>query len=142
MLDKDLVNTVLLNAALNQNTAGPLSYDVLLDLAEDIVTVQRHSVILDTAGRQRLILDRAMLIAQRASATLRVIRCIAPRALRLSRLTSREARPSQWTEDDTTESLEAQWYSHLPPDALTVSSTRPVEELLPEVLKFLSFKVQ
>jgi putative acetyltransferase len=136
VLDKDLVNTVLI-AAINQNKAGPLSYDVLLDLAEDMVAVQRHSVILDTAGRQPIILDRAIQITQKASATLRVIRLVAPHEVRLHRMAAREPRPSQWSADETTDIEEAQWYAHLPVDSLTISSVLPVEELLPSVLRFL-----
>jgi putative acetyltransferase len=137
VLDKDLVNTVLINAAINQNKAGPLSYEVLLDLAEDMVVVQRHSVILDTAGRQPIILDRALQITKKASAMLRVIHLVAPREVRLRRMAARESGPSQWSEDETTDIEEAQWYAHLPADRLTVSSTPPVEELLPSVLRFL-----
>jgi predicted kinase len=137
VLDKDRVNTVLINAAINQDKAGPLSYDVLLDLAEDMVAVQRHSVILDTAGRQPIILDRALQITTRASGTLRVIYLVAPREVRFRRMAARETRPSQWSEDETTDIEEAQWYAHLPADRLTISSTPPVEELLPSVLTFL-----
>jgi predicted kinase/ribosomal protein S18 acetylase RimI-like enzyme len=137
VLDKDLVNTALISAAINQSIAGPLSYDVLLDLAEDMVAVQRHSVILDTAGRQPIILDRALQITTKASAMLRVIRLAAPREVRLRRMAAREPLPSQWSEDETTDIDEAQWYAHLPPDSLTIFSTRPVEELLPGAVKFL-----
>jgi putative acetyltransferase len=137
VLDKDLVNTALINADINQNKAGPLSYDVLFDLAEDMVAVQRHSIILDTAGRQPIILNRALQIASRAAAILKVIRLVAPREVRLHRMTARVPGPSQWSEDETTDTEEAQWYAHLPADSLTISSTPPVEELLPSVLKFL-----
>jgi predicted kinase/GNAT superfamily N-acetyltransferase len=137
VLDKDRINTTLINAGLKQDAAGPMSYDVLLDLVEDMVAIQKHSVIIDTAGRQRVVLDRARTIAEQAGAALRVIRLIAPRTIRLSRMSSRESRASQWLEDDTTESEEAQWYRHLPPDTLIISSTVSLKELLPNVLDFI-----
>jgi predicted kinase len=98
---------------------------------------QGHSVILDTAGRQPIILDRAKLIALSGGADLRVIHLMAPFETRQSRLSSREARPSQWVEDQTTAAEEMEWYSHLPPDALAISSLRPLKEFLPDVLEFL-----
>jgi predicted kinase len=137
VLDKDLVNTVLISNGLGQNSAGPLSYDVLLQLADDMIAAQRHSVILDTAGRQPLILEHATQIAKRAPARLRVISLIAPREVRMQRMAAREARPSQWVEDETTDLEEAKWYSHLPADTLTISSVPPVPELLPKALEFL-----
>ena len=140
VLDKDRINTTLINAGLEQDAAGPMSYDVLLDLVEDMVAIQKHSVVIDTAGRQRVVLDRARTIAEQAGATLRVIRLTAPRAIRLNRMSSRESRASQWLKDDTTESEEAQWYEHLPPDTLIISSTVPLKELLPNVLDFICGK--
>jgi predicted kinase len=139
VLDKDLVNTVLLNGALPQESAGPLAYEVLLNLAADLVIVQGRSVILDTAGRQPIILDRAKQIADQAKASLRVIRLIVPHSVRRERMAVREALPSQWTEDETTEADEAIWYSHLPADTLTLSSLGTVEELMPNVLESLLF---
>ena len=137
VLDKDRINAILLHTHFCQSSVGPLSYDVLLDLAEDMVANQGHSVILDTAGRQPIIFDRARFITQCAGAALRVIHLKAPFEIRQNRLSSREARPSQWVADQTTDAEEAEWYSHLPPDTLVMSSLRPVKEYLPDVLAFL-----
>lgn len=66
VLDKDLIDSVLLNGALQQDRASPLAYEVLLRLADDLVAVQHRSVILDTAGRQPIVLDRASQIARKS----------------------------------------------------------------------------
>src|SRR5437016_3411689 len=52
VLDKDILNADLLNAGLQQAQAGPLAYEMMFSLARDLVIRQRHSVIMDTAGRQ------------------------------------------------------------------------------------------
>ena len=137
VLDKDLVHTTLLNSSMSQDAAGPLAYTLLLDLASDLVATQQRSVILDTAGRQPIILERATQIAEEADASLRVIRLFAPHAIRLERMKTREARASQWTEDATSDTEEAAWYAHLPADTLTVSSAGPVAELLATLLRFV-----
>lgn len=137
VLDKDVLNTVLLNAGLTQAQAGPLAYDLVLALAESLVVQQRQSIILDTAGRHAIILARAGAIMRAGSGRLRVIRCVAPFAERQARLHTRRAGPSQWTQDQTTAEQEAAWYVHLPPDTLIVTSDRPVEELLTLVVPFV-----
>ena len=72
VLDKYLFNVQLLNAGLSQSQAGTLAYELMFRLARDLVIQQRHSVILDTAGRQPRILQQARLIARDAPARLRL----------------------------------------------------------------------
>jgi predicted kinase len=137
VLDKDILNTVLLAAQLRQAQAGPLAYELVLAFAHALVVQHRQSIILDTAGRQPVILARSRAIAQEASGRLKVLRCVAPPAVRQARLQQRTAVPSQWTHDQTTPEQEAAWYSHLPADTLIVTSDHPIEELLPVILTFL-----
>jgi predicted kinase len=137
VLDKDLLNTVLLNALLDQAQAGPLAYDLLLNLGHDLVVHQQQSIILDTAGRQSFILERAKAITHQAHARLKVIYCVAPHTVRAERLTNRIARPSQWIADHATDSEQEHWYAHLPPETLVVSSVQPLEDTLSTALLFL-----
>src|SRR5438105_228813 len=102
VLDKDLFNTELLNAGLSQSQAGPLAYELMFSLAHDLIIKQRHSVILDTAGRQPRNLQQARLIAGDAPARLQIVRLIASHAVRKKRMASRIPCPSQWVTDDTT----------------------------------------
>lgn len=137
VIDKDLLNGVLLNAGVDQGHAAPLAYQLLFTLAEDLVVQQRSSVILDSAGRQPFILVRAIDIAQRGGAQLKVIRCVAPQAVRAQRLASRVAGPSQWTVDQATDEEQEAWYAHLPPDTLVLSTTQSVEKSSATALTFL-----
>lgn len=137
VIDKDLLNTVLLESDLTQAQAGPLAYELALTLAHALVVQHGHSLILDTAGRQPFIVERARTIAQAAGGQLKVVRCIAPMAVRQARLQARQAGPSQWTHDQTTFAQETAWYAHLPTDTLIVASDQPIEDLLAIVLPFV-----
>jgi predicted kinase len=137
VLDKDIVNTVLLEAHLPQVQAGPLAYELVLTLAHALVVQHQQSLILDTAGRQPIILARARTITQDARGQLKVIRCVAPAAVRQARLRGRASGPSQWTSDQTTLDQETAWYAHLPADTLILPSDQAVEKLLPVTLSFV-----
>jgi predicted kinase len=137
VLDKDLLNTVLLEAHLPQAQAGPLAYELVLTLAHALVVHHGQSLILDTAGRQPFIVERARTIAQGAGGQLKVVRCVAPAAVRQARLRARPAGPSQWTRDQTTRDQETAWYAHLPADTLIVPCDQPVENLLLVILPFV-----
>jgi predicted kinase len=138
VLDKDIVNTVLLDAGMAQSTAGPLAYELMFALAADLVVVQRRSIIVDTAGRQPMILEQARIIADAASARLKVVRCVAPAATRAARLAGRTPRPSQWATDQATDADQDTWYSHLPPDTLVVATNQPGSTAIEAVVSFLS----
>ena len=137
VLDKDVLNAVLLQAEIAHIQAGPLAYDLVLALARSLLVSQRQSLILDTAGRQPAILQQARLMTQEAAGQLKVVRLLAPHAVRQARLGQRTAGLSQWTNDDTTPEQEAAWYAHLPPDTLLLRSEPPIAELLPHVLAFV-----
>jgi len=142
VIDKDLLNTVLLQAALTQAQAGRLAYELALTLAHALVVQQKRSLILDTAGRQPFIAERARMIAQEAGGQLKVVRCIAPFAVRQARLRARQAGPSQWTHDQTTLDQETAWYAHLPADTLIVSSDQPLEDLIAIVMPLVQAQVR
>ena len=137
VLDKDILNADLLNAGLQQAQAGPLAYEMMFSLARDLVIRQRHSVIMDTAGRQPRIEEEATRIAKEAPAHLRIIRLVASPPVRKKRMTSRIPGPSQWITDDTTNEEEVQWYAHLPAHTFVVSTEGELEEVVGNVLAFL-----
>lgn len=137
VLDKDLLNTVLLAAKLPQAQAGRLAYELVLTLARVLFVEQQQSLILDTAGRQPFILERARTIVRDAGGQLKVIRCVAPTTVRQARLRERTAGPSQWTQDETTLDQERIWYAHLPPETLVVHTDQPVENLVADILLFV-----
>ncbi len=137
VLDKDLLNAVLLNAEMEQGQAAPLAYQLLSALVEDLVVQQRLSVLLDSAGRQPFILQRVTDMAQRGGARLKVIRCVAPQAVRAQRLANRVAGPSQWAVDQATDEDQERWYAHLPSDTLVLHTSMPLEKLVVTALTFI-----
>lgn len=137
VLDKDLLNSVLLDSGIHQPQAGPLSYELLLTLCHDLVVRQQQSIMLDTAGRLPFILERARTIAGAAGGRLRLIRCVASEAVRAERLAGRIARPSQWAANKASDADQELWYAHLPPETLVVSTERPLAESVATVMAFL-----
>jgi predicted kinase len=137
VLDKDIVNTVLLESGLSQTEAGQLAYEITLRIAEDLLTRQNLSLIVDTAGRHPFLLLRLKAMTEAANADFKVIRFSAPVAVRSARLVQRKALPSQWTYDQTVEGDEQRWYAHLPPDTLTVDAAQPARQTAQLILAFI-----
>ncbi|MDP9313787.1 MAG: ATP-binding protein [Chloroflexota bacterium] len=137
VFDKDLINTVLLDTGMQQPDAGPLAYQLALALTDDFIIQQRQSIILDTAGRQPFILERATAIAQSGAARLKIIRCVAPYHIRMARLNTRIAKPSQWTTDQATDHDQEAWYAHVPPHALVLETTVLLENLVAHAVGFI-----
>src|SRR5689334_23331178 len=59
VIDKDLLHSALLTQGADPGVVGALAYAAALALVDDAVRRQARSVILDTAGRQPFILERA-----------------------------------------------------------------------------------
>lgn len=137
ILDKDILNEVLLTAQHDQAQAGPLAYELVLTMAHQLFVVQRLSLILDTAGRQPLLLEQARTMVAEAPGTLKVIRLATSHAIRQARLSQRAAGPSQWRSDNTSAEQEAAWYAHLPTDTLLLDGAQTVDALLTQTLVFL-----
>lgn len=137
ILDKDILNAVLLTAQHDQAQAGPLAYELVLAMAYQLFIVQRLSLILDTAGRQPLLLERARTIVAEAPGKLKVIRLATSHMVRQARLSQRASGPSQWRSDNTSTEQEAAWYAHLPTDTLLLDGAQTVAALLTQALAFL-----
>jgi predicted kinase len=138
VLDKDLIHSGLLADGLDAARAGPLAYTVTLDLVADIVVRQRQSVILDTAGRQPLVLARSREIAERGAARLVVLRCVAPASVRATRLAGRTPLPSQWATDQATDVDQERWYAHLPGDTLVLDTQLSLEDCVRRALALIA----
>lgn len=139
VLDKDVLSDVLLDERIEPSEAGRLAYKLMFALTNELLVKQRQSVIVETAGRQPFILDGARTIAKRGQAQLKIVRCVAPAAVRAERLAGRVAEPSQWTHDQATDDDQRRWYAHLPTDTFVVLTQRPLAETSAEVLAFLDF---
>lgn len=131
IVDKDTLKSAALNAAVPEEIAGKLSYDLMFDIANDILVRQQLSVILDSPAGYQVVMRRAQAMAGLANATLKVTLCLADRSIRSRRLTERVPRPSQWLAlDPTGEDTWDEQRGFFPKDTLILQTTRPVSELV------------
>jgi predicted kinase len=137
-IDKDTLKSPMLTKGISNDLAGPASYALMLELADDLLMRQHLSAILDSPGRFPFVLDRVQSISAQACAALKIIRCVANRELRDQRLIERVARPSQWTANaDLTDEQERQMFAHFPTDTLIVDTSQPFEQCFAEAIAYL-----
>ena len=138
VIDKDTLKSPMLTKGISNDLAGPASYALMLELADDLLVRQNLSAILDSPARFPFVLDRVQAISTQTGATLKIIRCIASRELRERRMIERVARPSQWTANiDMPDEQEQQMFAHLPLDILIVDTSNPFELCIAEALAYL-----
>lgn len=138
VVDKDTLKSPLLTGGIREELAGPASYALLLEVAEDLLVRQRLSVILDSPGRFPSVIERARDLAEQVGGRLKIIRCVAARELRRRRLDERVARASQWTADTgLSDEEERRMFEHLPPDALVLDTSRPFDSCVEEALAYV-----
>src|SRR5262245_13485010 len=138
VIDKDLIHSAMISTGAGKLDSTPAAYEAALVLVQDLVTKQQRSVILDTAGRQPFLLERSREIASQSGARLRIIRCVAPGDVRMSRLSGRTRLPSQWAADFGGEDEQNAWYAHLPRESLVIHTDEPFELCLSSALKYLT----
>lgn len=139
VIDKDSLKSPLLIGGVKPELAGPASYTLMLEIAQDLLVKQHLSVILDSPGRFPFVLEKVEAMAEQAAARLKIIQCVANRELRNQRLTSREARPSQWRGDaGLSDEEERQMFAHLPAHTLTLDTRRPFEDCLAEAFSYVT----
>jgi predicted kinase len=138
VIDKDTLKSPMLTKGISEGLAGPASYAVMLELADDLLIRQHLSVILDSPGRFPSVLDRVQAISAQTGAALKIIRCVASRELRRQRMIERVARPSQWNANTVMpDEQEQAMFVHLPPDILIVDTSHPLEQCVAEALAYL-----
>lgn len=144
VLDKDTVKTTLLRLDAEEQLAGRASYEVLFDLARDLVVAQRLSIIMDWPSAYPRVIEASRSIVADAGATLRVVFCAADRATRERRTSERISRPSQRGHPDRPAT--SRWHSDgdgrehfpvLPADTVTMITDRPVDVLVAELIPLL-----
>lgn len=142
VIDKDTLKSPMLIKGISDDLAGPASYALMLELADDLLIRQHLSAILDSPGRFPSVLDRVQAISAQAGAALKIIRCIASCELRERRMIERVARPSQWTANTAPALIDEQeqvMFAHLPTETLIVDTSRPLEECLAEAMAYIKF---
>lgn len=138
VVDKDTLKSAVLAAGAPEQLAGPASYELLLDMGEDLLVRQGLNVLLDSPCLYPQVLTRARAIAERAGASLRILRCRADQQVRERRLGERVTRLSQLTAHArTTDEQEREHFIHLPSDALVLDSNQPLGCLIEQALAYL-----
>lgn len=138
VIDKDSLKSPLLTGGVSAELAGPASYTLMLELAQDLLVKQHLSVILDSPGRFPFVLERVKAMSEQVGARLKIIQCMAPRQLRNQRLTERSARPSQWREDaGLSDEEEREMFAHLPTHTLVLDTSFPLRDCLASACAYL-----
>ena len=139
VIDKDSLKSPLLTTGISNELAGPASYALLLEIANDLLVRQRLSIILDSPARYRSVLEHALSLTHQAGACLKIIHCVANQELRQKRIRNRVARPSQWTTNaDLSDEEVQQMFEHLPANILTLDTSHPFEQCIAEALAYLT----
>lgn len=139
VIDKDTLKSPMLLKGISNDLAGPASYALMLELADDLLARQHLSAILDSPGRFPFVLDHVQAISARTGAALKIIRCVASRELRERRMIERIARPSQWTANiDMPAELEQAMFAHFPSDTLIVDTSCPLEQCVAKALAYIN----
>ena len=143
VLDKDTVKTTLLRLDAEESLAGRASYEVLFDLARDLVVTQGLSIIMDWPSVYPRVIEVSRTIVADAGGVLRVVFCAAGPETRGRRTRERVSRPSQRGHPDRpatrwhSDGDGREYFPFLPPDTLTMITDRPVETLTVELLPLL-----
>jgi predicted kinase len=137
VLDRDIFKTVLIDTGMDEEQAGWNAYNMFFVLAQNIITQQHHSIILDTSALHPFILERATAIAQSACARLKVILCTADNTTRMSRLHKRNDQNWRAKVYRVIFDNDHCYFSHLPTDILVLSTLAPFEDYLTEAISYL-----
>lgn len=129
VLDKDTIKACLLRLETPEAIAGPASYELLLDIARDVLSMGQ-SIILDCPAHHQSFLDRCDELADETGAGFRILLCLLDREERIRRMTTRPVRPSQWTTlDQSRESEPEEWIAFFPDHAVVMWLDKPVATL-------------
>ena len=138
VIDKDLIHSAMIANGMGKLESTSAAYEASLALAKDLIDRQHQSVILDTAGRQPFLLERSKEIVSRCGARLGIIRCVAPKEVRMMRLSVRSRQLSQWSADFASDDEQETWYTHLPGESLIVQGDQPFELCLNAAVEYLN----
>jgi predicted kinase len=138
VLDKDTIKSALLPLGIADQVAGQAPYVLLPAIAHDLIERQGLSVIIDGPFVYPDIVAKVVATAADTGATLKIVLCLAGDAVRNRRIAERTAVLSQWTAPrEGWPGDGADRFAHLPSELLQVHTTRPVAELLAEVLAYV-----
>lgn len=125
VLDKDTLKSCLLDLQASEAIAGPASYELLLGIARDALSIGQ-SVILDCPAHHRSFLERCAALASGFDSRFRILLCLLDREERVRRMSTRSVRPSQWTTlDPRRETDPEEWIAFFPDHAIALWLDQP-----------------
>lgn len=140
VLDKDTLKSCLLNLQTPEAIAGPASYELLLDIGRDALSMGQ-SIILDCPAHHRSFLDRCAVLAKDTGAEFRIFLCLLDRERRVRRMKTRSVRPSQWTMlDESRETDPDEWIEFFPDHALVMWLDRPIATVTAQAINVLGIR--
>lgn len=137
VLDKDLYKSLFVTMGMIDALASAMAYELLFDVAQDILLRQNLSAIFDSSALHPFVLDHALAMTRRADAHLKVILCSVNHAERSARLNRRTTSPSLPYSEVKTAEDERRLFSHLPSHKLMLQTTRPLEECVASALSYI-----
>jgi predicted kinase len=142
VLDKDTLKSCLLDLGAPEAIAGPASYELLLGIARDALSIGLP-VILDCPAHHRSFLDRCAALAAEFDSGFRILLCLLDRDERVRRMGSRTARASQWTVlDEGQETDSDEWIGFFPGHAVVVWLDKPVGIMAGQAIEALGIRVR
>jgi predicted kinase len=133
-IDKDTLKSALLTAGITDADANISAYELMYVLARTLLIEQHLSVILDSPDPTLHTLND---IADDAGAMLKIVLCLAERAVRNRRVAERSRKLSQPIGVSKTEGDGRQRYSHLPLSTLLLPTTEPPSTLIKQIIPYL-----
>ena len=137
VLDKDMHKSLFAMIGMTSHLASAMAYELLFEVALDILARQRMSVIFDGAVQQQFILNHALSITHQADARLKVILCSVDSEERSMRLSRRTASFSSLYQETIAIEDDASLFAHLPAHTLIMQTTRPLEECVDLALRYI-----
>jgi predicted kinase len=138
VLDKDMYKSLFATMGMIDALASAMAYELLFDVAQDILMRQNMSAIFDSSALHPFVLDHALAMTRRADAQLKVILCSVDCEERSSRLNRRTVAPSLPYSEVRTAEDEQRLFSHLPAHTLMLQTTRPLEECVASALNYIN----
>jgi predicted kinase len=137
VLDKDMHKSLFATIGMTDTLASAMAYELLFEVAQDILARQRLSVIFDSAAQHPFILNHAIAITHRANARLKVILCSVSSEERYSRLSRRSTSFSSLYRETLAVEDDLCLFAHLPAHRLVMQTTRPLEECVALALSYI-----
>lgn len=137
VLDKDMYKGLLLTMGMIDELASAMAYELLFEIAYDLLARQHMSIIFDSSALHLFVITRALAITHTAHARLKVVLCSANDEVRHARMSARNSGFSPSLVHTVPLQDDRFLFSHLPADALVLHTIQPFEECVERAILYL-----